>query len=136
MVWEVNDGKGLSHERISPVNFVDYRGLMQVFEDAAAWWYPQLTLTETGHEALRVRAIETTPNCFSMLGVQPVVGALAMGRRAVEPAVRRLGRGCDGVQRVDRPRGPDGDRRVPAPRAPCGADRSAAGPPGGLEPRT
>ena len=26
MVWEVNDGKGLSHERISPVNFGDYRG--------------------------------------------------------------------------------------------------------------
>ncbi len=35
MVWEANDGKGLSHERISPVNFVDYRGLTQVFEDAA-----------------------------------------------------------------------------------------------------
>ena len=60
MVWEVNDGKGLSHERISPVNFGDYRGLSQVFEDAAAWWYPQLTLTETGHEPLRVSAIETT----------------------------------------------------------------------------
>ena len=23
MVWEANDGKGLSHEQISPVNFVD-----------------------------------------------------------------------------------------------------------------
>ncbi len=56
MVWEANDGKGLSHERISPVNFVDYRGLTQVFEDAAAWWYPQLTLTETGHDPLRVSA--------------------------------------------------------------------------------
>ena len=47
MVWEMNDGKGLSHERISPVNFGDYRGLSQIFEDAAAWWYPQVTLTET-----------------------------------------------------------------------------------------
>ena len=75
MVWEANDGKGLSHERISPVNFVDYRGLSQVFEDAAAWWYPQLTLTETGHDPLRVNAIETTPNFFSVLGVQPVLGA-------------------------------------------------------------
>ena len=75
MVWEANDGKGLTHERISPVNFVDYRGLSQVFEDAAAWWYPQLTLTETGHEPLRVSAIETTPNFFSVLGVQPVLGA-------------------------------------------------------------
>jgi len=75
MVWEANDGKGLSHERISPVNFGDYRGLTQVFDDGAAWWYPQLTLTETGHEPLRVNAIETTANFFSVLGVQPVVGA-------------------------------------------------------------
>lgn len=75
MVWEANDGKGLPHERISPVNFVDYRGLSQAFEDAAAWWYPQLTLTETGHDPLRVSAIETTPNFFSVLGVQPIMGA-------------------------------------------------------------
>src|SRR5437868_7107679 len=75
MVWEANDGKGLSHERISPVNFVDYRNLSHVFEDAAAWWYPQLTLTETGHDPLRVSAIETTPNFFTVLGVQPALGA-------------------------------------------------------------
>jgi putative ABC transport system permease protein len=75
MVWEVNDAKGLSHERISPVNFGDYRGLSQVFEDAAAWWYPQLTLSESGHEPLRVNAIETTPNFFHVLGVQPILGA-------------------------------------------------------------
>jgi predicted permease len=75
MVWEANDGKGLPHERISPVNFVDYRGLSQVFEAAAAWWYPQLTLTETGHDPLRVSAIETTPNFFAVLGVQPMLGA-------------------------------------------------------------
>jgi putative ABC transport system permease protein len=75
MVWEANDSKGLSHERISPVNFVDYRALSQVFEDAAAWWYPQLTLTETGHEPLRINAVETTPNIFSVLGVRPAIGA-------------------------------------------------------------
>jgi len=75
MVWEVNDSKGLSHERISPVNFGDYQALTHVFEDAAAWWYPQLTLTETGREPLRVNAIETTPNFFHVLGVQPALGA-------------------------------------------------------------
>ena len=75
MVWETNDAKGLSHERLSPVNFMDYRGLSQVFEDAAAWWYPQLTLTETGHEPLRVDAIETSANFFAVLGVQPILGA-------------------------------------------------------------
>src|SRR6059058_5287646 len=75
MVWEANDAKGLAHEPISPVNFVDYRGLSQVFEAAAAWWYPQLTLTESGREPMRVTAVETTPNLFSVLGVQPILGA-------------------------------------------------------------
>src|SRR5262245_9582946 len=74
MVWETNDTKGLSHERLSPVNFMDYRGLRQVFDDAAAWWYPQLTLTETGHEPLRVNAIETSANFFSVLSIQPIIG--------------------------------------------------------------
>ena len=59
MIWEVNDGKGLAHERISPVNFGDYRQLSQVFEDSAAWWYPQLNLTETGHDPMRVAAIKS-----------------------------------------------------------------------------
>ncbi len=75
MVWEANDAKGLPHERISPVNFVDYRNLSQVFDGAAAWWYPPLTLTETGNDPLRVNAIETTPNFFAVLGVQPALGA-------------------------------------------------------------
>ncbi len=75
MVWETNDTKGLSHERLSPVNFMDYRGLSQVFDDAAAWWYPQLTLTETGHEPLRMNAVEASANFFTVLGVQPVLGA-------------------------------------------------------------
>src|SRR6478735_5961713 len=75
MVWEANDGKGLSHERLSPVNFMDYRGLPQVFEDAAAWWYPQLNLTEAGRDPMRVNAIEASANFFSVVGVQPVLGA-------------------------------------------------------------
>jgi len=75
MVWEVNDTKGLPHERISPVNYGDYHALTHVFDDAAAWWYPQLTLTEAGHEPLRVDAVETTPNFFAVLGVQPILGA-------------------------------------------------------------
>src|SRR5437879_619128 len=58
MVWETNAAKGLSHERLSPVNFIDYRALDHVFEDAAGWWYPQVNLTETGRDPMRVNAVE------------------------------------------------------------------------------
>jgi putative ABC transport system permease protein len=75
MVWETNDAKALTHERLSPVNFGDYRGLTQVFEDAAGWWYPQVNLTETGRDPLRVSAVEASGNFFAVLGVQPVLGA-------------------------------------------------------------
>jgi predicted permease len=75
MVWETNDSQGRSHDRISPVNFGDYRVLSHVADDAAAWWYPQLNLTETGRDPMRVNAIETSANFFSVIGVQPVLGA-------------------------------------------------------------
>jgi len=75
MVWETNDSKSLTHERLSPVNFMDYRGLTQVFDDAAAWWYPQLNLTEPGRDPMRINAIETSANFFSVIGVQPILGA-------------------------------------------------------------
>lgn len=75
MTWETNDAKALTHERLSPVNFVDYRGLSQVFADAAAWWYPQLNLTEPGRDPMRVNAVEASANFFAVIGVQPALGA-------------------------------------------------------------
>ena len=75
MTWETNDTKGLSHERLSPVNFMDYRALSQVFDDAAAWWYPQLNLTEPGRDPMRVNAVEASANFFTVIGVQPLIGA-------------------------------------------------------------
>jgi putative ABC transport system permease protein len=74
-VWETNAGKGLERERISPVNFVDYRALGHVFADAAAWWNPEVNLTDAGKEATRVPAIEASGNFFDVLGVAPILGA-------------------------------------------------------------
>jgi predicted permease len=74
MVWETNDAKGLPHERLSPVNFGDYRALTQVFEDAAGWWYPQVNLTEPGRDPMRVNAVEASGNFFAVLGVSPILG--------------------------------------------------------------
>src|SRR4051812_10934539 len=46
MLSEVNHVKNLEHEGLSPVNFVDYRGVTSVFEDVAGWWVPQVVLTD------------------------------------------------------------------------------------------
>ena len=74
MVWDTNPGKALTHERISPVTFNDYRSLDHVFADAAGWWYPQVNVTETGKDPLRVNAVEASGNFFAVIGVQPVLG--------------------------------------------------------------
>jgi putative ABC transport system permease protein len=75
MVWDTNGSKALTHERISPVTFHDYRRLGQVFEDAAGWWYPQINVTEPGKDPLRVNAVEASGNFFAVIGVQPILGA-------------------------------------------------------------
>jgi len=74
-LWDTNAGKGLSHERLSPVTFLDYRALTHVVGDAAGWWYPQVNLTEPGKDPMRVATIEASGNFFAVIGVQPIVGA-------------------------------------------------------------
>ncbi len=75
MLWETNLPQGLEHEQLSPVNFLDYRRLEQVFEDAAGWWRPQINLTDADKEPVRVSTIEVTSNFFDVLGVYPVLGS-------------------------------------------------------------
>jgi putative ABC transport system permease protein len=73
-IWDTNREKGLAHEPISPVTFHDYRSLDGVFEDAAAWWRPQLNLADETGDPIRVSAVETSENLFNVLGVQPALG--------------------------------------------------------------
>lgn len=74
MLSEVNHVKSLEHEGLSPVNFVDYRGLTTVFEDAAGWWVPQIVLTDGVNDPIRVPAVEASRNLFHVLGVSPQIG--------------------------------------------------------------
>lgn len=73
-MWDTNSEKGLAHDPISPVNFMDYRAL-PVFKDAAGWWRPGINLIDPGLDPVRVNTIETSGNLFSVLGVRPQVGA-------------------------------------------------------------
>jgi putative ABC transport system permease protein len=73
MLWEANRERGLAHEPVSPVSFLDYR-LSGVFEDAAAWWRPELNLADETDAPMRVVAVETSENLFDVLGVAPVLG--------------------------------------------------------------
>jgi predicted permease len=74
MLWDTNGEKGLTHEPISPVNFMDYRDLTKTFADAAAWWRPDVDLADPGMDPVRVRTIEASANLFSVLGVTPQLG--------------------------------------------------------------
>src|SRR5262245_17549856 len=72
-LWDTNHERGLSHDPISPVNFMDYRAL-PIFSGAAAWWRPAVNLVEPGEDPVRVNTIEVSANLFEVLGVRPQIG--------------------------------------------------------------
>lgn len=86
-LWDTNIERGLAHEPISPVNFMDYRAL-PVFDDAAAWWVPSVNLVDPGQDPVRVNTIEASGNIFAVLGVTPQLGDGLPGDRFFFPNER------------------------------------------------
>ena len=74
MLWEQNAAEGLDHERLSPVNLLDYRRLDQVFTDVAGWWKPEVNLVDDAGQPIQVPTVEVSENLFDLLGVGPALG--------------------------------------------------------------
>ena len=74
-LWETKPVEGLLHEAVSPVTFLDYRAAPGAFEDAAAWWVPEMNLTDDVGEPIRVATVEASENLFDVMGVAPALGA-------------------------------------------------------------
>ncbi|HJQ21531.1 MAG TPA: ABC transporter permease [Gemmatimonadaceae bacterium] len=82
-------GQGVDRYSVSQPEFMDYKGLGHVFENAAAFSGAGLTLTGTG-EPERVRGIAATKDLLAVLRVTPLRGRNFEGddgRRGVEPVV-------------------------------------------------
>ena len=82
-------GSGEERYAISQPEFMDYKGLTTVFENAAALTGTSLTLTGNG-EPERLRGVAVTRDFFPVLGVRPHAGRNfegEEGRQGVEPVV-------------------------------------------------
>lgn len=89
-IWETKVSEGLDYERIAPPNFADYRRLESVFEDAAAWWHPDVNLADAAGDPVRVTTVEATSNFFSVLGVRRMLTTAPCSRVSV--ALSRISR--------------------------------------------
>jgi predicted permease len=72
-LWDAHAERGVRHDPISPVSFMEYRAL-PVFQDAAGWWRPPVNLADPRLDPVRVNAVAASGNLFEVLGVSPQIG--------------------------------------------------------------
>ncbi|MBV8808319.1 MAG: ABC transporter permease, partial [Acidobacteriaceae bacterium] len=74
VAWEQNPRRGWYHNVVSAANFNDWKRENHVFSDMALIDpFQSFNLTGTG-DPVEIRAEQVTPNLFSVLGVQPLLG--------------------------------------------------------------
>jgi putative ABC transport system permease protein len=72
-LWEVNRAEGHTLWRVAPANYVDWRAQAGAFSDIALFGGYAATLTGSG-DPVQVRGGSVSPNFFSTLAVQPLLG--------------------------------------------------------------
>jgi putative ABC transport system permease protein len=72
-LWEERKAEGIEEMGTSARNFVQWRQQNHVFDSLVAWNNPSFYVTGLA-EPIRIRAVATSWNVFSMLGVQPLLG--------------------------------------------------------------
>src|SRR4051812_34380698 len=95
MLWERSPR--FPHNRVSPLNFLDWSEQQQAFASIAAVAGGSRTLTGAGGEAERIPGQAVTWQFFDVLGVRPIAGALftaeaAAARRTAVVLSERLWR--------------------------------------------
>jgi putative ABC transport system permease protein len=71
MVW--SRWKGFDKTWVSDAEVLDYRARVKAFSEVGAWSGAQVNVTGDG-DPVRIGAAFVTPNLFSTLGVQPLIG--------------------------------------------------------------
>ncbi len=73
VIWESNLQQNKERELVSPLTFRDWEENSSSFVSMAAWAWWGYSMTGTD-EAETIAAIRTSPNLFSLLGVEPALG--------------------------------------------------------------
>ncbi len=85
MVWEHNKTRGNRQNVVNPANYLDWRTQGTVFEEIAAFYDARLNLTGGG-DPLEVPTQAATPNLFTILSVEPIIGRKFTPEDALEGA--------------------------------------------------
>ena len=73
VLWERQQAQGKAQEKVSALNFLDWRSHARAFSDLAAWDDWGLALTGSG-EPEELPAVLASANLFRLLGVRPALG--------------------------------------------------------------